>query len=107
MSAAIRICPLAVTAMERRSSRKVSGFPVRSTAGFAPNAESALKNCQVQASRTPPISAILVRSSNQAGKGVMAGPSSCWQGMDDGFTNQHLQRHDLLNAATPLGLGAY
>ncbi len=36
MSAAIRICPLAVTAMGRRSSRKVSGFPVRRPAGFAP-----------------------------------------------------------------------
>ena len=31
----LRICPLAVTAMARRSSRKVNGFPVRSAAEFA------------------------------------------------------------------------
>ena len=37
MSMATIICPLAVTAMGRRPSRKVSGFPVRSAAGFAPN----------------------------------------------------------------------
>ena len=37
MSMSTVICPLAVTAMRRRPSPKVSGFPVRSAAGFAPN----------------------------------------------------------------------
>jgi hypothetical protein len=53
MSAAIRIriCPLAVTAMRRRSLRKVSGFPVRSAAGFAPNADSVDTSDLVEYSR--------------------------------------------------------
>jgi hypothetical protein len=37
MSMATMICLLAVTAMRRRPSPKVSGFPVRSAAGFVPN----------------------------------------------------------------------
>jgi len=45
-------------------------------------AKSALKNCQVQASRTAPISAIPVRSSSPKPERawLARGTSSCWQG---------------------------
>jgi hypothetical protein len=56
--------------------------------GFAPNAESALDNGQMQAPRTAPISAIPVRCLGPARKEAGRRTRRCWQADGSGLTDR-------------------
>jgi hypothetical protein len=77
----------------RATQRHRCALPVRGNS--APNADSVLEICQVQLSRTTPISAIPVRSHPSSEGFDWPADQQLWQRGGDGFTDLRLQHGDL------------